>query len=242
MRFAVPPSKDRSNTQQNAAASRSPLLPLRCRPVYLAAEFFVIFVLGPVIFTFYHRSIGVLLIPALLAVACGCTLLLLNDPSFDRRSLLRLDGFYPWLKQLPFTVLPGTAALAAGCALFRPELLFSFAREHSLIWLLVLLLYPLLSAVPQEIIFRTFFFHRYRRLFPGDVSMILTNGVCFGLAHLFFGNWFAPALTAVGGVIFARTYARSSSTLLVVIEHSFWGNFIFTIGLGRYLYTGSIAL
>jgi hypothetical protein len=237
-----PPASVRSDKPTDPPPSGALSIPLRCNRIYLAVELLVLFVMGPLLLFVYRRSIGGFLIPALLAIAGVCTLLLLKDPAFDRRSLLRLDGFYPWLRQLPFTVLPGTAALAAGCAVFRPDLLFSFARERTLIWLLVIVLYPLLSAVPQEIIFRTFFFHRYRRLFPNDISMMLTNGACFGLAHLFFGNWLAPALTAVGGVIFARTYSRTCSTILVCLEHSLWGNFIFTVGLGWYFYTGSIAV
>ena len=67
------------------------------------------------------------------------------------------------------------------------------------------------------------------------------SGFCFGLAHLFFANWIAPVLTALGGVIFARTYSRSGSTMLVSVEHSLWGNFIFTIGLGWYFYAGAIS-
>jgi membrane protease YdiL (CAAX protease family) len=237
-----PPASDRSNQSPNPPHSEAPPVPLRCNRIYLAVELLLLFVLGPLLLFVYRRSIGVFLIPALLAVAGFCMLLLLRDPAFDRGSLVRTGGFHRWLKQLPVTVLPGTAALAAGCAVFRPDLLFSFASERTLIWLLVIVLYPLLSAVPQEIIFRTFFFHRYQRLFPNDICMMLTNGVCFGLAHLFFGNWLAPALTAAGGVIFARTYSRTGSTLLVCLEHSLWGNFIFTIGLGWYFYTGSITV
>ena len=242
MTSSDPPANDRSENRQAFSPAKTSSTPLRCRPVYLAAELLALFVLTPLILFYFRRSIGVFLVPSLLALAGACTLALLKDPNFDRHSLLRLEGFHLWLRQLPFTVLPGTAALTVGCALFRPDLLFSFPREHTLIWLLVLVLYPLLSAFPQEIIFRTFFFYRYRRLFASDLAMILTNAVCFGLAHLFFGNWLAPALSATGGVIFARTYARRCSTLMVGLEHSLWGNFIFTVGLGWYFYTGSITV
>ena len=132
-------------------------------------------------------------------------------------------------------------ALAVACAVFRPNLLFAFPRNNTFIWLMVMLLYPLLSVYPQEVIYRVFFFHRYRRLFRNDATRFVISGLCFGLAHLFFANWIAPALTTLGGLIFARTYARTGSTLLVSLEHSLWGNFIFTIGLGWYFYAGAIA-
>jgi hypothetical protein len=71
--------------------------------------------------------------------------------------------------------------------------------------------------------------------------MVIASGVSFGLAHLFFANWIAPLLSSVGGILFAITYAQTSSTVLVSIEHAIWGNFIFTIGLGWYFYGGSIS-
>lgn len=55
----------------------------------------------------------------------------------------------------------GAAVLALGHALPGVEP-FAFARERSILWVAVLLLYPILSALPQELIFRVFFFHRYR--------------------------------------------------------------------------------
>ena len=36
--------------------------------------------------------------------------------------------------------------------------------------------------------------------------MILASGTAFGLAHLVFGNWIAVTLSALGGILFARTY------------------------------------
>lgn len=197
MQSVDPSTIEHAPKQQDASTPEEPGLPLRCRPVYLAAEFSTIFILGPILLIFYQRSIGVFLIPGLLAVATVCTLVLLKDPSFDRRWLLGFDGFLPWLRQLPFIFLPAAAVLTVGCAVFRPELLFAFPRGHTLIWLMVMVLYPLLSAYPQEIIFRTFFFHRYHRLFPTDTSKIMVSGFCFGLAHVFFANWIAPVLATL---------------------------------------------
>ena len=49
-------------------------------------------------------------------------------------------------------------------------------------------------------------------------------------------------MTAVGGYLFARTYARSESTLMVSLEHALWGDFLFTVGLGWYFWGGSIRM
>ncbi len=132
--------------------------------------------------------------------------------------------------------------LTAATGWYAPELLFGFVREKPAFWLLVMLLYPLLSVVPQEMIFRAFFFSRYARLFPRPWMIVLASGVAFGLAHILFHNWIAPTLCLIGGVMFAQTYQRTGSLLLVVLEHALYGDFLFTLGLGRYFYHGSVTL
>lgn len=209
--------------------------------VYLAIEFFGVFAFLPLILYFYRHSFGPFLIPALLFFAALCILCLLIDPRFDRRSLMRVNNFYLYLKQTSLIFLTWSAALMLVFFIFRPDLVFALPRQNPKIWIMVLILYPLLSVYPQEIIFRTFIFHRYQPLFPSGAFILIVSGFSFGWAHIFFANWIAPLLSAAGGILFARTYARTSSTVLVSIEHALWGNFIFTIGLGSYFYGGSIS-
>jgi hypothetical protein len=45
-------------------------------------------------------------------------------------------------------------------------------------------------------------------------------------------------LTFFGGYLFAYTYAKTRSLLLVSIEHALYGCLLYTIGLGRFFYTG----
>ena len=115
-----------------------------------------------------------------------------------------------------------------------------FPKARPYLWLAVMILYPVLAAYPQEIIFRGFFFQRYGTLFPNQAVLIIVNGICFGCAHLLFGNWFAPVLSTLGGILFAYRYTKSNSLLIVSIEHGLWGDFLFTVGLGWYFYSGSI--
>ena len=53
------------------------------------------------------------------------------------------------------------ARLGAG-----PGQAFALPRRAPGLWLAILALYPLLSAAPQEILFRVLFFRRYGALFP----------------------------------------------------------------------------
>lgn len=106
------------------------------------------------------------------------------------------------------------------------------------IWILVMLFYPILSAFFQEIIFRTFFTLRYINLFKNQNLFIFINALIFTLVHLLYGNLIAVVFSFFGGILFIKTYLKSNSTLLCSIEHSLYGNFIFTIGLGHYFYNG----
>ncbi len=65
---------------------------------------------------------------------------------------------------------------------------------------------------------------------------MLTNAFLFSFSHIIFRNWLALALTFVGGFLFALTYKRSQSLLTVFIEHTLYGDFIFTVGIGQFFY------
>jgi len=138
---------------------------------------------------------------------------------------------------LRFFVL--SAVIMAGTALWQPERLFSFVRAMPWFWALVMLLYPLLSVVAQEVIYRWFFMARYAALFPSARIMILASAVAFAFGHVIFNNWVAPMLCLFGGAIFAATYARHRSLALVSLEHALYGDAVYTIGLGMYFYHGA---
>jgi membrane protease YdiL (CAAX protease family) len=102
-----------------------------------------------------------------------------------------------------------------------------------------MLLYPLVSVYPQELIYRVFFFHRYAPLFGSGLLMIAASALAFGFVHIIFGNWLAVVLCIIGGFLFSLTYQHSGSLLFTCLDHAIFGNFIFTIGLGQFFYHGS---
>ncbi len=121
-----------------------------------------------------------------------------------------------------------------------PEKLFLIQRTNpGFIWK-ILIFYPVFSALPQEFIFCKFFFARYRNFFGEKTFMVLMSSLAFCFAHLLFINWVAPVLGFVAGIIFARTYQRTKSLLLVSLEHSLYGDTLFFIGLGWFFWGGSI--
>ena len=110
------------------------------------------------------------------------------------------------------------------------------------LWLLILALYPLLSAIPQELIYRPLFFRRYSVLFQNDGLALAVNSAVFGLAHLLYMNPVTIGLAAFGGLVFGWVYLRHGSVLLAMLLHALAGQLVFTSGLGIYFYHGAVGL
>ena len=203
----------------------------------LAAEFVILFVGVPLLV--FYRVLPNLPIPYVLAAALGAFLVLHHSSSFDSARLISLHGVGARLPSLLLrdVILLGSLALAV--RFFAPELLFSFVKRSPGFWALVMVLYPLLSVYPQELIYRGFVFHRYEALFGSGWGMLLASALAFGFVHIIFGNWLAVVLSTIGGLLFACTYQHSGSLLLTCVEHALFGDFIFTIGLGHFFYHGS---
>jgi membrane protease YdiL (CAAX protease family) len=172
---------------------------------------------------------------ALLAVCIACLVLLLRDKTFDR-SRLGLNGFRNWrMLFLRFTIIAGSLALYV--VLVEPGNALAILRHKPALWALIMIVYPVLSVVPQEIIYRAFFFHRYGALFAHERLSIVANAALFAFAHILFRNWVAVIVSFVAGLLWATTYLGSRSILVVSIEHALYGNFAFTLGIGYYFYS-----
>jgi len=149
---------------------------------------------------------------------------------FDR------DALYGVLKRY----LAVTVAICVFLLYFRPELFLALPRSRPWFWLGVMLFYPVFSALLQEILFRSFYFYRYEKLLKGRPLLLVTlNALLFAYVHIVFGNWIAVVFTFFGGLLFAHTYLKSRSLLLTAIEHSLYGNTLYTLGLGHYFYHGT---
>lgn len=121
---------------------------------------------------------------------------------------------------------------------YYPEHFLSFPRQKPALWAMVMLLYPLLSVIAQEFVFRSFFFRRYARIFPQPWLLFTVNTLCFGYLHIVLHNWVAPILSAFGSLIFTYGYRQHQSLKWVAIEHAAYGCMIFTLGLGWFFFYG----
>lgn len=121
-------------------------------------------------------------------------------------------------------------------ALYTPETLFQFPRQQPYVWLMVMILYPFLSAYPQEVIYRVFIFERYKKILPNEVYSTILSIVAFTFLHIIYDNWIAVILSFFGAILFTISYKKTKSLTIVTIEHIILGNLVFTIGLGHYFY------
>jgi membrane protease YdiL (CAAX protease family) len=207
---------------------------------YRLIELVFLFVVLPGILYLYRLQLKGLVIPLLILVALLCLVLLLSDRTFSRKLLWKKNDFGRMFKAVVIRFIVGGALLTLVLWISNPAMVFNFPRSNLRIWMMVMILYPVFSVYPQELIYRVFFFHRYRDILTSDVAMIAASGLAFGFMHVILGNWIAVLLSTVGGIMFAYTYSKSRSILLASIEHGLWGDLIFTIGLGMYFYSGAI--
>ncbi|MEM7498721.1 MAG: CPBP family intramembrane glutamic endopeptidase [Pseudomonadota bacterium] len=179
------------------------------------------------------------LFPVLAVLLIVAIYLLSRTPGFAWRELWGgdLNGWLPFVGLYALVTAAVTLVLTLWLV---PQSLLGFPRYAPDRWLMVMALYPIVSALPQEIIFRPLFFRRYGALFPAPALAVIANGAAFAIGHLFYQNPVAIGLTACSGIIIGWAYLRSGSFLLALLLHAIGGMIVFTIGLGRFFYHGAI--
>ena len=184
-------------------------------------------------------------IPVLWIVALPVAFWLVRGNHCSSSRLLGLDTIAIRERELTRIVLQAIPAMILLVAVLRrihPDWLLSLPRDKPLLWAFVLVAYPVLSVFPQGILYRAFFKERYAELFPNPVARTLVAASCFSFCHIFFLNPWALLLTFVGGILFYRTYERTGSLFLSSVEHSFYGDLVFTLGYGPFLYHGTLVM
>lgn len=241
------PSSAKTQTTPPAAGAGGTLprpdyvdVPRLTRRSWLLIEMLLVFVAMPLVIVHvidvYRLSLFTVLQPVLLAFVA----VLLIDRSFLlRRELTRGFGLMDALSIAAIFLIAG-GSVAAYVEQEMPRLFLNFPLQRPDTWLLVMVLYPLMSVIVQELVFRTFFFHRYGPLFGQHRWLLIaTNGLLFGFAHIMFGNWIAVGGTALAGLLFAYRYDATRSFWAVWCEHTLWGWLVFTVGLGGFFFTGN---
>ena len=192
-------------------------------------EFFFIFLILPSAIFFLDSSIIVFL--TLYLVFTLSIVILYFDKSFSFTSLRKkVDWKFIIIFSLIFFSLSFFYVIFVD-----KDLLFIFPKSNFELWLLVILIYPFLSVIPQEIVYRVFFFQRY---FPNERSfyfLTLLNMIVFSYGHIVFNNVHAILITAIVSPIFTYAYLKKSFFTCIVL-HALGGQIIFTLGLGKYFF------
>lgn len=179
------------------------------------------------------------LFPVIIGLAGVSCILLQLTPGWEWKTLWKGPVLGEWRIILIY-IFATLATCVAVVFANVPERFLEIPLNRPYLWIMIMTLYPLVSAFPQEIIFRSLFFERYGVLFPSAWMAIVANGVVFGFGHLFYENWITIAMTGCGGAIMGWAYMRNRSVLLAWVLHSVAGQILFTVGLGVYFYHGAV--
>ena len=109
----------------------------------------------------------------------------------------------------------------------------SFANEldfNKYFFIIVLLLFYLFfSVIPQELIFRFLFFHRYTDYF-NKYELLFLNSLVFSLCHVIYFDIYIFLFAFLGNLLFTFNYMKNKSLLLVISEHFLIGQTLIILG------------
>ena len=198
--------------------------------IYTVIEFLLFFIFVPFIANYFFDGWRKIL--PLIGIAIFFFVLLRLDSSFEKKGLYRLNKA-EFKKSVPRLIIVSVLLIWFTWWIF-PNLLLYYPRENFEKYLITFFLYPFASVIPQELIYRVYYFHRYKNIIPERFLLMLSNAIIFGLTHWIYANWVAPIATFLVSWIFIYSYLKSKSLLNVSLEHYFYGLIMFTIGFGYF--------
>lgn len=177
--------------------------------------------------------------PALFALT-GLGIMLLHwTPGFQWAELR-----YDWANWSLREVVLFTAFMSVFCVgliqVMHPDAAFLLLIHRPEMLALIWIGYPVLSALPQELLFRPLFFRRYHAILPEGRAAYVLNAAIFSFAHLMYWSWIVALMTFAGGLLFTWAYRQRGSFFYAVLLHAIAGNIIFAVGLGVYFYSGNV--
>jgi membrane protease YdiL (CAAX protease family) len=202
---------------------------IHATPRFLFFELVTLFVIFPLLYFFQLIPLHKI-IPLVILFAYCVTILVLQRDENPQRFKSKANWKVIVIRFILISVL-----ILLWIKYFSSQPLFTDLMANKQL-LFMTLGYPFASAFPQEVIFREFFFQRYKPLFKKNINLIVINIILFAFAHIYFANWTIILFTLAGGLIFATTYLKTKSLLVVTIEHTLFGLFILSSGLSAQFY------
>ena len=200
--------------------------------IRLISEFIVLYVILPIIVMF--RLLPVPLLVILLIVGITVHLFLHYDPSFNKNNLYNWKSGRREIGRIILLFIPLAALMVILIWQIDKTKLFYLPTTSPLFLLMISIFYPVFSVVPQGLAYRALFFHRYGSLFPGNTLRIVISAILFSSGHILYKNALVLLLAFLAGLIFAYRYYKTKSLLISILEHSLYGVWLFTCGLGYF--------
>jgi len=193
-------------------------------------ELFLLFVVTPILLTLAISTYLKLLY-------LGLGLLYIVWVSVKKERFVKVNIESKTLKKTVFNITIRFVFIAIGTIIFLymddKNSLFNVMLYKTDLWLKFSLVYILFSVIPQELIYRSFFVKRYQKIFKNELLFVLTNAILFSFAHIWFQSWVVLGFTFVGGILFIKTYLKTKFLWLVLLEHSLYGVWLYTVGYGK---------
>lgn len=203
----------------------------------LWAEFAALYLVAPVAMALVLPP--EMMFPALFSVTAVGLWLLHRSPGFRWSALLYGARQIDWRLVAGLAIVTSAACVAI-MVQTSPQNLFILPREHPRLLMMILLLYPFLSALPQELIYRALYYSRYGALLPAGPAGLILNAAIFSFAHLMYWSWIVAVMTFFGGLVFAFSYVTKRNFPQAVLLHAIAGQLIFAIGMGVFFYSGNV--
>ncbi|MDO4879803.1 MAG: CPBP family intramembrane metalloprotease [Capnocytophaga sp.] len=205
-----------------------------------AIEFFFLYIVVPLLLFFFREQLkaqmggGSFVILFLPIIAPLLVTILLREKTIQWCELWSVANFKYHFIQILKIFLPFSLVITIATYYFFSDLFLILPKMSIGLWIIVMLFYPLLSVLPQGIIYRVFFYKRYAMIFK-QTNLLWISALSFCFCHIFFNNIYALIFTFLGGFLFSFRYEKTNSWLISSLEHAMYGNLLFTIGLGTFL-------
>jgi len=198
----------------------------------------VLYFLLPLLFTFKVLPFPLWLI--LIVMGLSVIVFIRYDNTFDKKQHFNWKEGKKYLLPMLLLFLVAAVVMVVTIWFVDASKLFIYPKENPGMLATLSIVYPLFSVIPQELAYRTFFYHRYGELFTSKWAKILVSALFFSFGHIIYKDPLVLFLTFIAGLIFAYRYHQSKSFLLTSIEHSLYGMWLFVSGLGVYFISSMV--
>src|SRR5688572_4634974 len=156
---------------------------IHATPRFLFLELVTLFVIFPLLYFFQLIPLHKI-IPLVILFAYCVTVLVLQKNENPQRFKSKANWKAIVIRFILISIL-----ILLWIKHFSSQPLFTDLMANKQL-LFMTLVYPFASAFPQEVIFREFFFQRYKPLFKKYINLIVINIILFSFSHIYFSVWY----------------------------------------------------